>query len=307
MDPPENSQNFSVLHSTQSQSKAGDLEGLQVPRAEAGEVETFAAISGDVSVGGMLGSSQSSQRAPNPPTAMGFIAGAPSVEGSHNRSRAVASAVFPTQEAINRKVVSLVHFLLFKYRSNQPVTKAEMLAKITRAYELSYRVIFTQASDCMWLLFGIDVVEVYPLVHSYSFVPALGITYDGMQHGVPGIPKTGLVIIVLCIIFLYNNCVSEEDLWRILNKIGLYAGRDHFMYGEPRRLITEHFVQEGYLEYRQVPGSVPLSHEFLWGPRARAETTKMKVWMFFATLVRQHPRSNPFRYAEALIEEILRP
>lgn len=306
MDPPKKSQNFNVLDNTQSQSKAGDLEGTHVPIANVGEVVATASTSGDVSVQGMLGSSQSSQRASHRPTVMGFIAGVPSVEGSRNRSRAVASAVFPTQEAINRKVVSLVHFLLFKYRSKKIVTKVEMLAEITRAYEFSYHVIFTKASDCMWLLFGIDVTEVYPLVHSYFFVPALGITYDGMHHGVPGMPKTGLVIIVLCIIFLHDNCVSEEELWRLLNNIGLYAGRDHFMYGEPRKLITEHFVQEGYLEYRLVPGSLPPSREFLWGPRALAETTKMKVWMFFATIVRQHPRSNPFRYAEALVEELLR-
>lgn len=307
MDPPENSQNSSVLDNTQSQSKAGDQEGTQVPIAGAREEETVAATSGDVSVGGMLGSSQSSQRASDPPTATGFIAGAPSAEGSHNPSMAGASAVFPTQEAINRKVVSLVHFLLLKYRDKQIVTKAEMLAKITRAYEVSYHVIFTKASDCMWLLFGIDVTEVHHLVNSYSFVPALGITYAGMQHGVPGIPWTGLVIIVLCIIFLYDNCMSEEELWRILNNIGLYAGTDHFLYGEPRRLITEHFVEEVYLEYRVVPGSLPPRHEFLWGPRACAETTKMKIWMFYASIVRQHPASNPFRYAEALIEELLRP
>ncbi|XP_034341919.1 melanoma-associated antigen 10-like [Arvicanthis niloticus] len=306
MDPPKKSQNFNVLDSTQSQSKPGDLKGTHVPIANVGEVVATASTLGDVSVRGMLRSSQSSQSASYRPIVMHFIAGVPSAVGSHNQSREVASAVFPTQEAISRKVVSLVHFLLFKCRNNQIVTKAEMLAEITRAYELSYHVIFTKASDCMWLLFGTDVIEVYPLVHSYFFVPALGITYDRMKHGLPGIPKTGLVIIVLCIIFLHDNCVSEEELWPLLNNIGLYAGSEHFMYGEPRKLITEHFVQEGYLEYRLVPGSLPPSRDFLWGPRARAENTKMKVWMFFASIVRQHPRSNPFRYAEALVEELLR-
>ena len=305
MDLPENSQTFKILENTQSSRETGVQEGNQVPIAEVGEGVAIAATSGEVSGGGILAASQHSQRASHPPTALGSIGGATSVEGSHNRSRAVAHAAFPTQEAINRKVVRLVHFLLLKYRSHQIVTKAGMLAQITGAYELSYHQIFTKASDCMWLLFGIDVVPVFPLVDSYSFVPALGITYDGMQYGSPGIPKTGLVITILCIIFLHGNSVSEEELWRLLNIMGLYAGRDHFMYGEPRRLITEHFVQEGYLEYRQVPGSLPPSHEFLWGPRARAETTKMKVWMYFATVVRQHPRSNPFRYAEAFIEELL--
>ena len=158
----------------------------------------------------------------------------------------------------------------------------------------------------MWLLFGIGIMEVDRNVHSYSLVTALGITYDGMQHGVQGIPKTGLVIIMLCIIFMENNCVSEHVTWQILNSMGLYAGREHVIYGEPRRLITKHFVQEGYLEYRQVPCCDPPSHEFLWGPRAHVETTKMKVLNFFPSAVRQNPKSYPFRYAEAFLDELRR-
>ena len=130
--------------------------------------------------------------------------------------------------------------MLFKYRSNQIVTKAEMLAKITRAYDLSHHAVFTKASDCMWLLFRIDVAEVYPLLHSYSFVPALGITYGRIQHS-----TMFLGIIILCTIFLLGNYVSEEELLHMLNRVVLYAGTDHSRNGEPRRLITEHFVQEG--------------------------------------------------------------
>lgn len=75
----------------------------------------------------------------------------------------MTNAVFPTRGAINKKVVSLLHILLVKYGSKQIVTMAETLAKITGAHELSYHVVVTKASDCMWLLFGIDIVEVYPL------------------------------------------------------------------------------------------------------------------------------------------------
>ncbi|XP_027288058.1 melanoma-associated antigen 10-like isoform X2 [Cricetulus griseus] len=218
----------------------------------------------------------------------------------------MANPLFIPQDMLSRKVVSLVRFLLLKYRMNLRATKAEMLDRISRDYEMFFHVISTKATDCMWLLFGIEVRQVDPLGHSYSLVTALGITYDGLQHGAVGIPKTGLVIIMLCIIFIGDNCVSEEALWRLLNVMGLYAGRDHFIYGEPRRLITEHFVQEGYLEYRQVPDSDPPSHEFLWGPRAHAETTKMKILSFFASIVRRDPRSYPSRYAEALRDELQR-
>ncbi|KAL1765794.1 melanoma-associated antigen 10-like [Sigmodon hispidus] len=306
MDPTENSQSFTLPEKTQSQREASGLEAVRVPIAEAGEAEATATTSGNVSVGGRHNSPQSAQRASSPPTAMGSIAEAPSTGASGNQRREVAYPESFMIVALNRKAVDLVLFLLLKYRRRQMTTRAEILHMVIRDYEAHYPVIFTKAADCMRLMFGLEIIERNPHVHSYSLVHSLGITYDGMQHGFRGTPKTGLVIIILCIIFIEDNCVSEEVLWRILNNMGLYAGRDHFIYGEPRKLITEHFVQEGYLEYRQVPGSDPPTYEFLWGPRAHAETTKMKVLEFFASVVKQDPRSYPFRYDEALRDEIER-
>lgn len=62
--------------------------------------------------------------------------------------------------------------------------------------------IFNKAYECMKLIFGIDMIEVDPDDHSYILVTALGITYDGLLHGAQGIPKTGLSIIILGIIFI---------------------------------------------------------------------------------------------------------
>ena len=47
------------------------------------------------------------------------------------------------------------------------------------------------------------------------------------------------------------------------------------IFGEPRKLITKDLVQKRYLIYRRVPNSDPPGYEFLWGPGAYAETTKM--------------------------------
>ena len=58
----------------------------------------------------------------------------------------------------------------------------------------------------------------------------------------------------------------------VQSKTGLCAGRQHCIYGESRELLTKVWVQEGYLEYRQVPHCDPARYEFLWGPRAHAET-----------------------------------
>uniref|UniRef100_A0A8C6HN64 MAGE family member A14 n=1 Tax=Mus spicilegus TaxID=10103 RepID=A0A8C6HN64_MUSSI len=282
MDPPDNSRNVNQ-DSTRSERETRDLE--------AGEEETT--TSGDV-----LGSSQGSQRASFPSTA-----GVPSVEASGSQIGEFYPDIL-RQQILNSKTIDLILFLILKYRRKQQTCKAEILYMVIRGYEDHFPAIFTKASECLRLTFGLEIIERNPRVHSYSLVNALGLTYDGMLHGFRGVPKIGLLIIVLCIIFIQDNCASEQELWRILNNMGLYAGRDHFIYGDPGVLITEHFVQEGYLECRQVPGSDPPTREYLWGPRAHAETTKMKVLKHFASIVKQDPRSYPTRYADALKDEI---
>ncbi|XP_055455636.1 melanoma-associated antigen 11-like [Psammomys obesus] len=303
MNPTENSQSLNFLHSPQAQWEESGLKGAQGTMDEVGEMEVIATNSGDVSVGGTPSSLQSAQRASSPLTAMGSIAGASSCEAYGNPEAELANPESPQQGVLNRKMVDLVRFLLIKFRRMELTTKAEMMHGAMRDYEEHYPVILSKASECMKLIFGIDMMKVDPFIHSYFLLPALGITYDGMMHGVIGIPKTGLVIITLCIIYIEDNCVSEEVFWDVLNSLGLYAGVDHFIFGEPRSLITGEFVQEGYVEYRQVLNSCPPRFEYLWGPRAYAETSKMKILQFYASILKQDPRSYPEKYAEALREE----
>ncbi|XP_010626807.1 melanoma-associated antigen 10 [Fukomys damarensis] len=198
-------------------------------------------------------------------------------------------------------VTNLVNFLLFKYYMKELVSKAEILNIIKSCN--CYSQVFSEASECMQLIFGIDLRDVDNLGHTYDLVTCLGISYDGMSSKVQGFPKTGLLILILSIIFLQDDSVPEEDIWQTLNVMGIWAGMEHFIYGEPRRLILEDFVQEQYLVYWQVPNSEPARYEFVWGPRAHAETSKMKVLKFLASISKADPRSFGERYEEALRDE----
>ncbi|XP_074215071.1 melanoma-associated antigen B16-like [Camelus bactrianus] len=151
---------------------------------------------------------------------------------------------------------------------------------------------------------GADVKEVDPTTHSYALVNKLDLTYDGRMNEEQGMPKTGLLIIILGVIFMKGNRATEEELWEVLNPMDVYSGRKHFIFGEPRRLITSDFVKEQYLEYhQQVPDSDPPRREFLWGPRARAEVSKMKLLEFLAKIHGINSRNFPSQYEEALREK----
>uniref|UniRef100_A0A9W3FPF6 Melanoma-associated antigen B10-like n=1 Tax=Camelus bactrianus TaxID=9837 RepID=A0A9W3FPF6_CAMBA len=155
----------------------------------------------------------------------------------------------------------------------------------------------------MEMVFGLDLKEVDPYRHIYVLVNKLEISYDAILDDVREVPKTGLVMAILGVIFMNGNCATEEQVWQMLNVMGLYAGRKHFIFGEPRKLITKDLVEANYLECRQVPNSDPPRYEFLWGPKAHAETTKMKVLEVLAKINGTVPRAFPKLYEEALKDE----
>ncbi|XP_042536337.1 melanoma-associated antigen 10-like [Dipodomys spectabilis] len=198
---------------------------------------------------------------------------------------------------------SLVPFLLFKYQMKEPTTKAEMLNHVIRSHHEYFPVILNNASERMQLVFGIELKEVDPTHHAYILVTSLGLTYDGMMSDVQGMPKTGLLIMILGVIFIEGNCAPEEVVWESLSVMGVSPGLSHYFYGNPRKLITEDFVREQYLEYRQVPNSDSARFEFLWGPRAHAETSRVQVLKHWAKFSGCDPKSLSDLYEKALRDE----
>lgn len=117
------------------------------------------------------------------------------------------------QHALSSKATDLVKFLLLKYKMKELTNKAEVVEKIIKDDEQYYSRIFNEAAEGLKLIFGIDVIEVDPVVHTYALVTALGITYDGMLTDVPDMPKTSLLIITLGIICMHDHRVREDMIW----------------------------------------------------------------------------------------------
>ncbi|XP_054575467.1 melanoma-associated antigen 1-like [Eptesicus fuscus] len=198
------------------------------------------------------------------------------------------------QKAVHSKVSQMVEFLLLKYRANEPTTKAEMLSSVIKEYHEHFPEIFSAAAECMQLVFGIDVKEVGPSAHTYVLVTSLGLSYHGIMSDEHIYPNTGLLVTLLWVIAAEGDCAPEEKVWEALNVLGVHDGKEHWIYGEPRELITKIWVQEQYVVYRQVPNSDPARYEFLWGPRAHAETTTSKALKFVLRVNDRDPRSLPY-------------
>ncbi|KAB0353723.1 melanoma-associated antigen B1-like [Muntiacus reevesi] len=218
-------------------------------------------------------------------------------------SQASTSAKPAPPDPLTKKAGVLIHFLLQKFKMKQPIRKIDMLKLFHKRFKTRFPEILRRAAECMELAFGLELKEVKLNGHSYTLVSNLGLTNDGVLSSSWGLPKNGLLMPLLSVIFLNGNRASEADVWEFLNILDIYDGKQHVIFGDPRKLITEKLVQQNYLVYRQIPDSDPLSYEFLWAPRAHAETNKMKVLEFLTKIDSTIPSAFPFYYAEALREE----
>ncbi|XP_039724559.1 putative MAGE domain-containing protein MAGEA13P [Pteropus medius] len=318
MSHSQKSEHCKLEEDLQDPREAQGLESLQAPMAEEEATTTTSSSLSPLVQGtpeampaaGTPSVPQSSQRACSSPTAIIATPSSQSDESSRSQEEEGPSTPQPPAhpeslltDVLHKKVAELVQFLSVKYITKEPITKAEMLKSILKEHRDHFPVVFKKVCECMEVVFGIEVKEMDPTSHSYVLVKTLDLTYDGMLSDDQGMPKTGLLILILGIIFMEGNRAPEEKIWEVLNMMGVFAGKKDFIYGEPRKLITKDLVQEKYLEYRQVPNSDPARYEFLWGPRAHAETTKMKVLQFFAKISGTDPASFPYWYEEALRDE----
>ncbi|XP_045716609.1 melanoma-associated antigen B16-like [Phyllostomus hastatus] len=224
-------------------------------------------------------------------------------EDSSGSSKSLSETESLPEDPLDEKVTLLVQFLLHKYQMFQLITKADMIDVVIKEYRDDFPEIFRRAYEYMELVFGVDVKEVDLTSHSYALINKLGLTYDPRLSSDEGVPKTSLLIMVLGVIFMKGNSATEEDIWEVLNTMNLHPGTNHFVFGEPRKLITQDLVKEKYLQYYQVPNSDPPCYEFLWGPRAHAEVSKMKLLEFLAKVNGSDPIDFPSQYEEALRDE----
>nr|XP_023410902.1 LOW QUALITY PROTEIN: melanoma-associated antigen B5-like [Loxodonta africana] len=198
------------------------------------------------------------------------------------------------------KVGLLEQFLLYKYKMKQPITKADMLKIVSQKYKDRFSEILKRAAAHIEIMFAVDVKEVDSATQNYALVSKLDLPNNGRVRAGRGLPKTGLLMTLLGVILLKGNCATEKEIWEFLNMMRVFAGRKHLIYGEPRKLITKDLVKLKYLEYRPVPNSDPPRYEFLWGPRAHAETSKIKILEFLAKVNDIVPSALSSLYEEAV-------
>ncbi|XP_004631466.1 melanoma-associated antigen B2-like [Octodon degus] len=253
---------------------------------------------------------QKAEAAPSHATQAGAPSQKKSGKGAKGKKpeRAASSNARPSIESLvkdlhMKKAGKLMHYMLYSYKIKEPILKGEMLKIIHKRFRPEYPEILKIAADRVELLFGLELVEVKPGGGSYALVTKVDGPHDVSAFTGLSFPVNGLLMPLLGLIFLNGNSAPEEVIWDFLSVLDMFDGTEHVIFGEPRNIITRDLVKLGYLVYRREPHSDPPCYEFLWGPRAYAETSKMKVLEFLAKINETIPSAFPTHYEEALREE----
>ena len=70
-----------------------------------------------------------------------------------------------------------------------------------------------------------------PSKHTYILVPTLGLTLNDMLRKGQRLPMAGILVVILCLTAVEDNCAPEEQVCGELSKMGVCPGREHFIYG----------------------------------------------------------------------------
>ncbi|NWW74163.1 NSE3 protein, partial [Climacteris rufus] len=176
----------------------------------------------------------------------------------------------------------LVQFLLVKDQKKIPIKRADMFKYVIGEHRDAYSEIVNKAGRTLQEVFGLKLVEIDSKRHTYILVNNLPRAEGEYLCKDKEKKKMGLLLAILSFIFMKGNSVKDSAVWEFLHLLSVYPGKPHKVFGDVRKLVTEEFARQKYLEITPIPLTDPPEFNYQWGPRAAKETSKKDVLNFVA-------------------------
>lgn len=202
-------------------------------------------------------------------------------------------------ELVARKVAEVVQYLLVKDQKKMPIKRADIIKNVVKEYKDVYSEIVNQAGKSLQKVFGLQLTEIDTKNHTYILLNTLERLEGDKMKVDDSTAKLGLLTVILSLIFMKGNVAKEAVIWETLRRLRLDPAEKNSEFGDVKKLVTEEFVRQKYLEYNRIPHTDPVEYELRWGPRALKETSKQKILEFVATIQNKDPKSWASQYKEA--------
>ncbi|XP_029012263.1 necdin-like 2 isoform X2 [Betta splendens] len=199
---------------------------------------------------------------------------------------------------VDQRAAEVVQYILMKDQKKVPVRRTDLVKHVVKDYRNIYPEIMKRAARSFDQVFGLKLVEIDTKNHMYILINKLEYT-EAASSISPTNPKRALLFVILSVVFMKGGVVRENLIWNTLKKLRVDPGEKHEEFGDVKKLVTDEFVRQRYLEYVRIPHTEPIEYEFHWGQRADAEVSRAKILQFMGQLHEQDPQSWTQQYREA--------
>ncbi|XP_076232093.1 non-structural maintenance of chromosomes element 3 homolog [Calliopsis andreniformis] len=186
-------------------------------------------------------------------------------------------------------VNSVIRYLFLLDKRKQVINKIRIIKNAFGGQGKHFQFIMKRTGDLLSKIFGYRLVELentkYMLVNEIdnTFPHLYPLRGEGCQQV--------LLFIVLTHIFMHEESCSEELLWDFLTNLGIECSenRHDSYFGNVKHLISEVFVNQGYINKTVVEQNDLSKVEFKWGPRANHEFSRRKSLEFVSQVYNGRP------------------
>ncbi|XP_069319944.1 melanoma-associated antigen E1 [Eulemur rufifrons] len=199
------------------------------------------------------------------------------------------------ESRLESKARKLVQLFLLMDSTKLPIPKKGILYYIGRECSKVFPDLLNRAARTLNHVYGTELVVLDPRNHSYTLYNRREMEDTEEIVDSPNRPGNNFLMQVLSFIFITGNHARESAVWAFLRGLGVQSGRKH--------VITCRYLSQRYIDSLRVPDTNPVQYEFVWGPRARLETSKMKALRYVARIHRRNPQDWPQQYREAMEDE----
>lgn len=214
-------------------------------------------------------------------------------------SQAKRSLEKHSPDQVNLQVGELVQYFLVRDQKKLLIKRADIIKNVVKEYKDVYPEILLRAKKTLQEVFGFELEEIDTKNHVYVLTNRLEpVEGDGIKVN-DETAKLGLLTVILSLIFMKGNTVKETAVWEMLRHLRIIPGEKHEQFGDVKKLVTDEFVKQKYLEYNKVPHTDPTEYEFQWGARAFKETSKMRILDFVSKIQQKEPKSWESQYKDS--------
>ncbi|KAM3957934.1 non-structural maintenance of chromosomes element 3 homolog [Aphomia sociella] len=194
-----------------------------------------------------------------------------------------------------------VRYIICREGSKIPIKRAEIAKHLNSTCQTpsnQVNTVIIEANKILKRVYGYKLIQ----IESKSGIQYI-VVLDEQSNSQPSCITDPLhrrmLVAALTHIYMTGGPVKEDEMWKFLSEAGLMEENDH----TARKILTNTFTRQMYLQFTKVGDGELARNVFEWGQRAMEEVPKLFLLNKMAEAFEKEPTHWHEQYREATMEE----